>query len=227
MLNARPSFFPVDLHNPSVEVIMRRSRNIWFIRTSNERTLDLLSTCAVASAAEKNPDSTVWLLSNHLSCDGLARSGAPVVLVRFDYARAFAGYPALLRWFEGGAWRGKFESNNLGNSLRLVLLHQYGGLYLDTDILSLRPATDLVNSIGIETELFLNNAVRNEANWLMWRWRAPEALAPPSSWQVLAFDAGHPYVLEAISRFVSGFKQVWGQQGPRLVTRCEREGPRS
>ena len=89
--------------------------------------------------------------------------------------RAFAGYPALLRWFEGGAWRGKFESNNLGNSLRLVLLHQYGGLYLDTDILSLRPATDLVNSIGIETELFLNNAVRNEAPWLMWRWRAPEA----------------------------------------------------
>jgi len=144
---------------------MRRSRNIWFIRTSNERTLDLLSTCAVASAAEKNPDSTVWLLSNHLSCDGLARSGAPVVLVRFDYARAFAGYPALLRWFEGGAWRGKFESNNLGNSLRLVLLHQYGGLYLDTDILSLRPATDLVNSIGIETELFLNNAVRSTAPW--------------------------------------------------------------
>lgn len=103
---------------------MRRSRNIWFIRTSNEKTLDLLSTCAVASAAEKNPDSTVWLLSNHLSCRGLSRSGAPIVLVRFDYARAFAGYPALLRWFEGGAWRGKFESNNLGNALRLVLLHQ-------------------------------------------------------------------------------------------------------
>jgi hypothetical protein len=63
-----------------------------------------------------------------------------------------------------------------------------------SDILSLRPATDLVNSIGIETELFLNNAV-------------------------LAFDAGHPYLSETISRFVSGFKQVWGQQGPRLVTR--------
>lgn len=70
-----------------------------------------------------------------------------------------------------------------------------GGLYLDTDILSLRPATDLVNAVGIETEQFLNNAV-------------------------LAFDAGHPYVLEAISRFVTGFKQIWGQQGPRLVTRC-------
>jgi hypothetical protein len=117
----------VDLHDPSVENIMRRSRNVFFIRTSNEKGLDLLSTCAVASAAEKNPDSTVWLLSNHLSCSGLERSNAPIVLVRFDYARAFAGYPGLLQWYESGVWRGKFESNNLGNSLRLALLHQFGG----------------------------------------------------------------------------------------------------
>jgi hypothetical protein len=109
---------------------MKRSRNIWFIRTSSEKSLDLLSTCAVASAADKNPDSTVWLLSNHLSCSGLEQSGAPVVLARFDYARAFAGYPGLLQWYESGLWRGKFESNNLGNSLRLVLLHQYGGKLL-------------------------------------------------------------------------------------------------
>ena len=39
---------------------------------------------------------------------------------------------------------------NLSNLLRLALLYRYGGIYLDADVVVLRPLSDLRNAIGAQ-----------------------------------------------------------------------------
>ncbi|XP_043689650.1 uncharacterized protein At4g19900 [Telopea speciosissima] len=63
-------------------------------------------------------------------------------------------------WFK---WRKtKFYSTHYSELVRLAALYKYGGLYLDSDILVLKPLSSLNNSVGLEdqvAESSLNGAV--------------------------------------------------------------------
>jgi lactosylceramide 4-alpha-galactosyltransferase len=91
---------------------------------------------------------------------------------------------------------------NLSNLIRLVVLYKYGGVYLDTDFILLKPLIGLRNCIGAQSMDYgtkqwtrLNNAV-------------------------LIFDKNHPLLLRFINEFALTFDgNKWGHNGPYLVSR--------
>lgn len=99
---------------------------------------------------------------------------------------------------------------NLSNLIRLAVLYKYGGVYLDIDVVVLKPLSLLRNFIGAQCMdagnkhwTRLNNAV-------------------------LIFDMNHPLLLRFIDEFVLTFDgNRWGHNGPYLVSRVvERLGER-
>lgn len=101
-------------------------------------------------------------------------------------------------------------AQNLSNLMRLALLYKYGGVYLDTDFIVLKPFTSLRNSIGVQSIdgvskkwTRLNNAV-------------------------LIFDMNHPLLYKFMEEFALTFDgNKWGHNGPYLVTRVvKRVGTR-
>ncbi|XP_027336391.1 lactosylceramide 4-alpha-galactosyltransferase-like [Abrus precatorius] len=93
-------------------------------------------------------------------------------------------------------------SQNLSNLIRLAVLYKYGGVYIDTDFIVLKPLTRLRNSIGAQSMNLgsthwsrLNNAV-------------------------LIFDMRHPLLHRFINEFALTFDgNKWGHNGPYLVSR--------
>ncbi|XP_062145542.1 uncharacterized protein LOC133852864 [Alnus glutinosa] len=101
-------------------------------------------------------------------------------------------------------------AQNLSNLLRLAVLYKYGGVYMDTDFILLKPLSGMRNSIGaqsmdMESKSWtrLNNAV-------------------------LVFDMNHPLLLRFMEEFARTFDgNKWGHNGPYLVSRVvERVGKR-
>ena len=192
-----------DLGDPTFQAALRERgrRNLFFIRTSSEKSLSTVDMCSVASAVEQNPDAHVMVLSQTLTCKALRRiSRSPMLrIVRFEYASVFSHVPSLAGWYASKVWQTGYHLNNKGNALRLALLYLYGGSYYDTDMLVLGSTSDLSAFIAMEREGTLNNAV-------------------------LGFPMGHPFVAATIERFVDDFKgRVWGHNGPALMKRAWEE----
>ncbi|CAG0915856.1 unnamed protein product [Notodromas monacha] len=56
----------------------------------------------------------------------------------------------------------ELEAKKLANQfdvLRYVTLFKYGGLYLDTDVIVMKPMDDLVNALGLQGPTELNGGV--------------------------------------------------------------------
>ncbi|CAK9133879.1 unnamed protein product [Ilex paraguariensis] len=92
-------------------------------------------------------------------------------------------------------------AQNLSNLIRLAVLYQYGGVYLDTDFIVLKDFSGLRNSVGAQSTdvsgkwTRLNNAV-------------------------LVFDRNHPLLYKFIKEFANTFDgNRWGHNGPYLVSR--------
>lgn len=101
-------------------------------------------------------------------------------------------------------------AQNLSNLMRLAALYKYGGVYLDTDFIVLKPFTALRNSIGVQSVDGVSK------NWT----RLNNA--------VLIFDMNHPLLYKFIEEFALTFDgNKWGHNGPYLVTRVvQRLGTR-
>ncbi|KAK7349849.1 hypothetical protein VNO77_07611 [Canavalia gladiata] len=101
-------------------------------------------------------------------------------------------------------------SQNLSNLIRLAVLYKYGGVYIDTDFIVLKPLTGLRNSIGAQS---MNSASKH---WT----RLNNA--------VLIFDMRHPLLHGFINEFALTFDgNKWGHNGPYLVSRViKRMGKR-
>ncbi|KAF8702793.1 hypothetical protein HU200_032624 [Digitaria exilis] len=123
-----------------------------------------------------------------------------------DFAYLLTGTPAE-SWLgavqRGGVSPGSVPlGQNLSNLLRLALLYRYGGVYLDADVVVLRPFSGLRNAIGAQ-------AVDETTG----RWRRLNNA-------VMVFDRGHPLLRDFIAEFAAAFDgSKWGHNGPYLVSR--------
>jgi len=123
-----------------------------------------------------------------------------------DFAYLLNGTPAEA-WLgavqRGGVSLGSVPlGQNLSNLLRLALLYRYGGIYLDADVVVLRPLSDLRNAIGAQAV--------DEATG---EWRRLNNA-------VMVFDRAHPLLHEFIAEFAAAFDgSKWGHNGPYLVSR--------
>ncbi|XP_076051850.1 alpha-1,4-N-acetylglucosaminyltransferase-like [Oratosquilla oratoria] len=121
-------------------------RNIFFVETSCAFSLNAKMACAVESAARHHEDHTVHLLmtspyinDTNTLIDKLI-SFPNVRLVAANINEIFKGTP-LHDWNQNLTWASNTDwpIYNLSDALRLALVCQYGGIYLDTDILTLAP----------------------------------------------------------------------------------------
>ncbi|KAA8544741.1 hypothetical protein F0562_019555 [Nyssa sinensis] len=102
-------------------------------------------------------------------------------------------------WFE---WRKtKFYSTHYSELVRLAALYKYGGMYLDSDIIVLKPLSSLNNTVGLEDQLAgssLNGAV-------------------------MSFRKHSPFIMECLMEFYSTYDDTrlrWN--GADLLTRVAR-----
>ncbi|KAL1226403.1 hypothetical protein V5N11_005326 [Cardamine amara subsp. amara] len=167
----------------------------------------------IESLFKSHHNSCLILISNSLDCDRgtlilkpFTDKGLQVLPIKPDFAYIFKDTSAE-KWFVG-LKKGMFSpgviplEQNLSNLLRLVLLYKFGGIYLDTDVIILKPFTNLHNVIGAQTVdpvtrkwSRLNNAV-------------------------LIFDKNHPLLKKFIDEFSKTFNgNKWGHNGPYLVSR--------
>ena len=129
-------------------------RRIFFHETNGNAQLNFQQCCAVESAAKHNPDRPVQVFLRPLvnyGCsirpstlfqsppwlDVLSRyPNVDVILVNED--RYFAG-TQLQDWYEKGEWlKSQHKVAHLSDYIRILTLYKGGGLYLDTDILTLK-----------------------------------------------------------------------------------------
>ncbi|KAG2302605.1 hypothetical protein Bca52824_031256 [Brassica carinata] len=167
----------------------------------------------IESLFKSHPNSCLILVSNSLDCGRgtlilkpFTDKGLKVLAIKPDFTYIFKDTLAE-KWFER-LKKGMFSpgviplEQNLSNILRLVLLYKFGGIYLDTDVIILKPLTNLHNVIGAQTVdpvtrkwSRLNNAV-------------------------LIFDKNHPLLKSFIDEFSRTFNgNKWGHNGPYLVSR--------
>ncbi|KAF8084222.1 hypothetical protein N665_0728s0009 [Sinapis alba] len=167
----------------------------------------------IESLFKSHPTSCLILVSNSLDCKRgtlilkpFTDKGLKVLPIKPDFTYIFKDTSAE-KWFER-LKKGMFSpgviplEQNLSNLLRLVLLYKFGGIYLDTDVIILKPLTNLHNVIGAQTVdpvtrkwSRLNNAV-------------------------LIFDKNHPLLKSFINEFSRTFNgNKWGHNGPYLVSR--------
>jgi hypothetical protein len=98
--------------------------------------------------------------------------------------------------------KGDFWYSHETDLIRLLILYKQGGVYLDTDMLILRPVTMLRNSLAWETEdrTSLNGAL-------------------------LAFEAENEFIFECIKEFIVYYsRDKWAENGPLLLTRVAIRG---
>lgn len=146
---------PLDSNIPANLI----DRRIFFHETSGKADLNWQQCCAVESAAKHNHDRLVQLFLRPRSTAGSDESSSPfpststfysppwlevlsqypnvaAILVNEDHY--FAGSP-LQDWYEKGQWlKSPYQVAHLSDYIRILTLNKGGGLYLDTDILTLK-----------------------------------------------------------------------------------------
>ncbi len=112
-----------------------------------------------------------------------------IVFGKVDFADFVRHTPVDALWSSGTLTRRGFYLNNMSNALRLVLLMRFGGVYLDTDVVSLRPLPkDERNFLVAHETNNVNNAI-------------------------MRFSRRHPFVNFTLSQLANNFKaSKWGNQ---------------
>ncbi|XP_051218372.2 uncharacterized protein [Lolium perenne] len=160
-----------------------------------------------------HPDACLLIASDTMDSAGGSEKLRPFLNRGFRVAAASPDMAYLLGGTPAQEWLGTVRrgevgpgsvplGQNLSNLLRLALLYKFGGVYLDADVVVLRPLSGLRNAIGAQAVdaatgdwIRLNNAV-------------------------MVFDQGHPMLREFIAEFATTFDgSKWGHNGPYLVSR--------
>ncbi len=131
--------------------------------------------------------------------DVLTESGYNVKVKNFDLVEMAKHSPAKL--FDSRKIKqsesGPFWYSHATDLLRLLFLYLDGGVYLDTDVILVKPFETLTeNSLG---------------------WQDP---GQAINGAVMKFDKGHPFLAECLREFATTYKSSsWAGNGPGLLTR--------
>ncbi|EHB11216.1 Alpha-1,4-N-acetylglucosaminyltransferase, partial [Heterocephalus glaber] len=203
------SCLPFSKSQQGQDALLSQGRSIVFLETSERLEPPPLVSCAVESAAKIYPEQPVIFFMKGLknSTQLPSNSSYPafsllsgidnVFFFPLDMNRLFENTP-LFSWYTH--INSKVERHWLhvsSDASRLAIIWKYGGVYMDTDIISIRP---------IPKENFL----------------AAQA-SQVSSNGVFGFLPRHPFLWECMENFVEHYNShIWGNQGPRLITRMLR-----
>jgi hypothetical protein len=138
----------------------KAKQQIFFVHAGNKR-LTAISCCAIVSAAKNNPDADVIVHMQNISAAWPDRSKcfgrlSNVKTMGFSAEQVFAG-TKLSGWYQHTMANGNIKAvigghytQNVANALRIAFLYKEGGMYLDTDIITLGSYVGLPpNIVGI------------------------------------------------------------------------------
>ena len=142
-----------------------------------------------------------------------------LVLTRVDFGRLVAGTPAAALWSSGAVSRVGYFLNNVSNLLRIVLLIRFGGIYFDSDVISLKP---LPEADQVSCHLIANRSQIHAT--LITFFAQPQNFIVATERDkvnnaVMRFRRGHPFLRFMLRELVSNFKSSkWGNQGgPKFI----------
>ena len=140
-------------------------------------------------------------------------------VVRYNVKRLLMGTPAAPWVANMDEWeKGAYYYSHVTDAIRLALLYRHGGVYLDTDVLLVRPMTlaaaagsrmgagppPLHDALGLET------------------YADPRTGLPTLNGAVMAFQRGSRFLWNCLHEFAADYKaDRWSWNGPELLTRVQ------
>ncbi|XP_067143904.1 lactosylceramide 4-alpha-galactosyltransferase-like [Centruroides vittatus] len=119
--------------------------NIFFVETSGGSSLNIRQMCAVESTARHNPTANVTVLM--FTSRNTKNDLRNVYMRRMSFEELFAGTP-LEDWYFKKEWnRSKYKIYHLSDAVRYAVIWRYGGIYLDLDIVMLKPLPSTTNFV--------------------------------------------------------------------------------
>uniref|UniRef100_H3B0R8 Alpha 1,4-glycosyltransferase domain-containing protein n=2 Tax=Latimeria chalumnae TaxID=7897 RepID=H3B0R8_LATCH len=176
---------------------------IVFIETTEELEPPPLVVCAVESAARIYPERPVLLFMKglpapnrtaHSQAIDLLSKIRNVFVLPLNFKVIFNCTP-LQSWYDKVIPENEMYWTHVSSDAsRLALIWKYGGIYLDSDVISMRPIPE-ENFLAAQSSRYSSNGV-------------------------LGFREHHPFVWDSMKDFVENYDgNSWGHQGPELMTR--------
>lgn len=150
-----------------------KENSIFFHETSCRGGLDSRQACAVESAARLHPTREVHVLFSapvkenilRQSCLAKLKTYPNVKLSRVHLAKYAKGTPLETMVNSGQLSKSSWHVEHTSDVLRYLTLYKWGGIYLDTDTLVVKPFDDLGgNWVGREDTVLVNAAVIGISN---------------------------------------------------------------
>ncbi|KAG8445547.1 hypothetical protein GDO86_010352 [Hymenochirus boettgeri] len=193
--------------NKRAEEILKHGNGVIFLETTDRMEPSSLVLCSIESAARVYPDRPVVYFMKGLQdinseddekrAKGKFPSLSPfnnvhILPLRLD--ELFNNTPLLPWYIKANPKNERFWIHNLSDGCRMTMIWKYGGLYFDTDVISMRPIT--------------------EKNFLT----AEHTHTSGSS--VFGLTPHHSFAWKSLNDFVQNYNGgLWGNQGPSLFTR--------
>ncbi|KAG8191999.1 hypothetical protein JTE90_001735 [Oedothorax gibbosus] len=182
------------------------SSHIFFVETSHSSTLNARQACAVESSARHNPSFQVTVLmtpetpidfGNSLMANLEKLSNVEIIRVDLE---SFLCRTPIWYWYISGKWKKSvWKASHLSDALRYFLIWNYGGIYLDMDIVMLRSMEKLRNTAITE-------------NW--------DRVASG----ILVFDKGHKLMRKCMLDFAQNYDPFnFVANGPGVISRNIRK----
>ncbi|XP_072266470.1 alpha-1,4-N-acetylglucosaminyltransferase-like [Pyxicephalus adspersus] len=191
----------------TAEDILSGGNSIIFVETGERIRFPSLVLCAIESAARVYPNrSVVFLIKNlnHTYSEEQEKrfidhyptisSLNNVYIFPLVMEDVFSKTP-LSNWYQKiDIALQSYWIHVSSDGCRLALIWKYGGIYMDTDIISMRPIPNL-NFLAAQSSQYSSNGV-------------------------FGFSPQHHFTWTGMENFVQNYNsKIWGNQGPTLITR--------
>ncbi|CAN7986862.1 unnamed protein product, partial [Ixodes hexagonus] len=183
----------------------READTIWFIESGNHQFLNFRQACSIESAALHNPELPIRLLTTRALSPDCEYTRILKTLPNFraellEISGTFHSTP-MESWYRSNAWiRSKHRTEHVSDALRYAILWRHGGIYMDLDVIMLRPLNGLTNSVVMMNRNRPNN-------------------------NIMIFDKGHRFVTAIMDNCVKGYDPSdYNTCGPGLLQRMYEDG---
>ncbi|XP_069812834.1 alpha-1,4-N-acetylglucosaminyltransferase-like [Dendropsophus ebraccatus] len=200
---------PTSTITPSA--VLEKGNGILFVETMGKMNQSSLVLCSIESAARMYPDRPVVYFMKGLNDIITVKderkaqeyfltlsSYKNIYFFPLNFEKLFADTP-LLPWYQKvDPNKERYWVHVKSDACRFALIWKYGGIYMDTDVISIRQIPK-INFLAAEDDITTGSSV---------------------------FGMSPKYKLtwEFLENFVQNYKgDVWGQQGPLLLTRIVRK----
>ncbi|KAK7086687.1 hypothetical protein SK128_003262, partial [Halocaridina rubra] len=181
---------------------LREGRSYIFLTETMCRTALLpRQACAAESLATHNPERIVVFLMTSQRLN--AKDPYTQLLFKFSFMELdeYFGNTSLEKWFLNGTWNENtnWPYMNLADALRFLIVYHFGGVYMDSDFVSMRRLPIASNWVGRQDNKVLAAGAFH-------------------------FEKNHEFMRRAVDNFLENFNpNIWSNNGPGVVTRVMKQ----